>query len=156
MARADLNKSKKVLVSTTIASKYIPKRLRICINWNPTFQTSLPKILKNSFLLSKPCFTMFTIRGIFTTYVNLGLKGGISSDTDSGPLGYVLWCYGSRSQDFFTFIQIGSGHTVIHNFLNIFLFSQIKCFLKILVCQNMVFLDICTNSHSFFKGWHLG
>ena len=41
-----------------------------------------------------------------------GLKGGISIDTDSGPHGYVLWCCGSRSQDFFTFIQIGSGHTV--------------------------------------------
>ena len=26
------------------------------------------------------------------------------------PLGYVLWCCGSRSQDFFTFIQTGSGH----------------------------------------------
>ena len=41
-----------------------------------------------------------------------GLKGGISINTDSGPLGYVLWCCGNRSQDFFTFIQIGSGHTV--------------------------------------------
>ena len=56
-----------------------------------------------------------------------GLKGGISIDTDSGPLGYVLWCCGSRSQDFFfTFIQIGSGHTVIDrglilNFFAIFL-----------------------------------
>ena len=42
----------------------------------------------------------------------MGLKGGISIDADSGPLGYVLWCCGGRSQDFFTFIQIGSGHTV--------------------------------------------
>ena len=41
-----------------------------------------------------------------------GLKGGISIDTNFGPLGYVLWYCGSRSQDFFTFIQIGSGHTV--------------------------------------------
>ena len=32
MARANLNKSKKVLTSTTSASKYIPKRPRICIN----------------------------------------------------------------------------------------------------------------------------
>ena len=38
-----------------------------------------------------------------------GLKGGISIDTNSGPLGYVIWYCGSRSQDFFTFIQIGSG-----------------------------------------------
>ena len=32
MARANLNKSKKVWNSTTTASKYIPKRPRICIN----------------------------------------------------------------------------------------------------------------------------
>ena len=45
-------------------------------------------------------------------FMKLGLKGGISIDVDSVPLGYVLWCCGSRSLDFFTFIQIGSGHTV--------------------------------------------
>ena len=42
----------------------------------------------------------------------MGLKGGISIDADSGPLGYLLWCCGSRSQDFFIFIQVGFGHTV--------------------------------------------
>ena len=42
MARAKLNKSKKVLnYSTTTASKYIPKRTRICINWNPPFQIQI-------------------------------------------------------------------------------------------------------------------
>ena len=41
MARANLNKSKKVLTSTTTVSKYIPKRPRICINWNPPFQTQI-------------------------------------------------------------------------------------------------------------------
>ena len=40
--------------------------------------------------------------------------GGISIDTDSGPHGYVLRYCGSRIRDFFTFIQIGSGHTVKH------------------------------------------
>ena len=39
-----------------------------------------------------------------------GLKGGISIDTDSEPLGYSIWCCGSRIQEEFTFIQIG--HTV--------------------------------------------
>ena len=34
MARGNLNKSKKVLNSTTSASKYIPKRPIICISWN--------------------------------------------------------------------------------------------------------------------------
>ena len=46
MARANLNKSKQVLTSTTTASKYIPRRPRISINWNPPFQTSLHKILE--------------------------------------------------------------------------------------------------------------
>ena len=33
---------------------------------------------------------MFTFRGNFTSYVNLGLKEEISIDADSEPLGYVL------------------------------------------------------------------
>ena len=41
MARTNLNKSKKVLTSTTTVSKYILKRPRICINWNPPFQTQI-------------------------------------------------------------------------------------------------------------------
>ena len=39
MARANLNKSKKVLTSTNTASKCIPMRPRIYINWNPPSQT---------------------------------------------------------------------------------------------------------------------
>ena len=42
----------------------------------------------------------------------MDLRGGISIDADCGPLGYVFWCCGSRSQDFFTFIHVDSGHTV--------------------------------------------
>ena len=41
MARDNLNKSKKVLKSITTASKCMPKRPRICINWNPPFQTQI-------------------------------------------------------------------------------------------------------------------
>ena len=42
-----------------------------------------------------------------------GLKGGISIDVDSGPLRYVYFdAVGSRIQEEFTFMQIGSGHTV--------------------------------------------
>ena len=51
----------------------------------------LHKIIKNWFFLGKSCFTMFTFRGTFY-WVNLSLKGGISIDADSGPLGYLLWC----------------------------------------------------------------
>ena len=41
MARANLKESKYFSTSTTTASKYIPKRPRICINWNPLFQTQI-------------------------------------------------------------------------------------------------------------------
>ena len=44
MARANLNKSVWLVTNTTAASKYIPRRPRISINWNPLFQTSLHKI----------------------------------------------------------------------------------------------------------------
>ena len=41
MARANLNKSEWLVTNTTAALKYIPKRPRICINWNPPFQTQI-------------------------------------------------------------------------------------------------------------------
>ena len=46
MATANLKKSEEFVTNTTAASKYIPRRPRISINWNPPFQTSLHKILK--------------------------------------------------------------------------------------------------------------
>ena len=49
MARVNLYKSEEMVTNTTAASKYIPKRSRICINRNPYFQTSLHKIIKNYF-----------------------------------------------------------------------------------------------------------
>ena len=83
---------------------------RISINWNPLFQTSLHKTFKNCSYevnLASQCshLEVFLLS-------KFGSNRGISIDEDSGPLGYVLWCCDSRSQDFFTFIQIGSGHTV--------------------------------------------
>ena len=41
MARANLNKNVWQVTNTTTASKYIPKRTRIYINWNPPFQTQI-------------------------------------------------------------------------------------------------------------------
>jgi len=41
MGEANLNKSDEVLTNTNTVSKYIPKRPRICINWNPSFQTQI-------------------------------------------------------------------------------------------------------------------
>ena len=49
MAIVNLNKSEDFMTNTTEASKYIPRRPRISINWNPPFQTSLHKISKVDF-----------------------------------------------------------------------------------------------------------
>ena len=57
MARANLNKSEWLLTNTTTASKYIHKRPKICINWNPPFQISLHNIFENFFLWSKSYFS---------------------------------------------------------------------------------------------------
>ena len=45
----------------------------------------------------------FKKKTIFQNFMKWGLKGGISINTDSGPLGYVLWCCGSRSSRLFYF-----------------------------------------------------
>ena len=49
MARVNLNKSEELVTNTTAASKYIPKRSRICINRNSPFQTSHHKFFKNGY-----------------------------------------------------------------------------------------------------------
>ena len=136
MAIANLNKSVWLVTNTTAASKYIPRRTRISINWNPTFQTSLHKISKKVFFRltifffrNKKCFSQKQLLFSFLCIVkqkknsdqseifwNLhhknGLKGGISIDADSGPPRYVLWCCGGICHQVLTFFQIGCGHTV--------------------------------------------
>ena len=49
MATANLKKCEDFVTNSTAASKYIPRRPRISMNWNPTFQTSLHKISKEFF-----------------------------------------------------------------------------------------------------------
>ena len=41
IARTNLNKSEWLVTNTTAESKHIRKRPRICINWNPPFQTQI-------------------------------------------------------------------------------------------------------------------
>ena len=41
MARANLNKREVFLTNTNAISKSLPKRPRICINWNSLFQTQI-------------------------------------------------------------------------------------------------------------------
>ena len=91
--------------------KYIPKRTRICINWNPLIQTQIylvkvtlsVNIVKQDFLHRKT---------VFENFMKWSLKGGISID-GSCPPRYILWCCGSMYHQPDTFIQIGSGDTVI-------------------------------------------
>ena len=91
MATANIKKSLELVTNTTAASKYIPRRPRISINWNPPFQTqiyllnskkqknsknfeSLRKFLKNYIfwnLLSK--FGLW--KGGFQLMLILGLLG---------------------------------------------------------------------------------
>ena len=46
MVRANLTKNEWMVTNSTAASKYIPERPGICINWNPPFQTSFIKLSK--------------------------------------------------------------------------------------------------------------
>ena len=141
MATANLNKSVWLVTNTTAASKYISRRPRISINWNPPLQTSLHKIskvefldqhfffLEQNFFFQETTFVQFfmyckakknfgAIRKFLKKLIfkNLlhkkGLKGGISIDADSGPPRYVLWCCSGICHQLLTFFQIGSGHTV--------------------------------------------
>ena len=114
MDRANLNISKK-----SLDFHYPSIKVHIQEAQN-LYQLKSP--LSNPNLLSKitskceHCKTGFTSqKTVFGNFMKWGMKGGISIDINSRPLGYVLWFCGSRSQAFFTFIQIGSGHTVAWN-----------------------------------------
>ena len=49
MSRANLYKNKKVLTNTTAASKFIPRRTWISINWNPPFRSHSKNFSKTVF-----------------------------------------------------------------------------------------------------------
>jgi len=50
MARVNFNKSEELVTNTTAASKYIPKRSRICINKIPSFRPHFIKFSKIVFM----------------------------------------------------------------------------------------------------------
>ena len=86
MATANLNKSRKVMNSTTAASKYIPRRPRISINWNPPFQTQIyfvkvplnMNIVKQDYLQKKQFLKILwseVWKGRFQLMLILGLPG---------------------------------------------------------------------------------
>ena len=68
----------------------------------------------------RPYFITFS-KTVFYLKVNLVsqcshlevlLLSKFGSDVDSGPPMYVLWCCGGICHQVFTFVKIGSGHTV--------------------------------------------
>ena len=104
-------KVKKYGDKSTTASKYTTRKPRVCIIWNLFFQTKiyLVNVPLNVCVVKKDLLHKKTV---FENFMKWGLKGAISNDADSGPPRYVLWCCGGICQEDFTFIQIGSGHTV--------------------------------------------
>ena len=70
MARANLNKSEVFFTNTTTATKYIPRRSRICIDWNISFQSQIylvkvplnVHIVKQDFLHKKLMLQCYLLR----------------------------------------------------------------------------------------------
>ena len=88
MARANLNKSKKVLTSTTTASKYIPKIPESVSVEIPPFRPHFINLLKTVFYevnLVSQCSHLEVL-----LLSKFGSERGISIDADSGPLEYVF------------------------------------------------------------------
>ena len=74
MTWANLNKNKKVFTSTTTASKYMPKKPKIYINWNPPL--SDPNLLSNNTSKCEHYETIFTLKKVvFENFMKWRLKG---------------------------------------------------------------------------------
>ena len=84
MAKANLNESEKLVTNATAASKYIPKRPRICINCNPPFRPHFINIFKTVFHKVN-----LTLQHSHLEVLLLN-KVWSAIDTDSGPHRYVL------------------------------------------------------------------
>ena len=111
MARANLNKSVWLVTNNTTASKYIPKRTRICIIWNSPFQTQiyLVKVPLNVNVVKQDLLNKKQFLKILWSEV---WKGGFHLIQILGLLGMYFDAVVVEVKIFFTFIQIGSGHTV--------------------------------------------
>jgi hypothetical protein len=74
-ARANLNKNEVFLTNTTAASKYIPKGPKLCMDWNPFFQTQiyLVKVHLNVNIVKQHLLC----KNSYETFIKWGLKGGI-------------------------------------------------------------------------------
>ena len=110
MATANLKKSEEFMTNATAASKYIPRRPRISINWWHFLWCKFPKIkIFKKWRIAPKFFFALQYRkkwtkvvpekkivslkkSFFWNFMKWGLKGGISIDADSGPPMYELWC----------------------------------------------------------------
>ena len=101
MATANLNKSEEFLTNTTAVSKYIPRRLRISKKLNLPFQAKI--------YLWKIPLNGNIVRQDLLHRLGNSQKGGFWLMQILGRLG--VRC--SISLELFTFIQIGSVHTVM-------------------------------------------
>ena len=88
------------MTNTTTASKYIPRRARICINWNPPFKTQI------YFVKARPSVN------IVKEDLHNSLKQFLTNLWSEVWKGDFNWCCGSICHQVFTFTQIDPGHTV--------------------------------------------
>ena len=107
MGRANLNISKFFFTSTTTASNYIPnERPRICINRNPPFQTQI-------YLVKVPLnMNLIRLKQFLKSLWSQVWKRGFQLMQILVLLGMYLDSMVCKSQEEFTFIQVGSGYTV--------------------------------------------
>ena len=93
MTTANLNKSEDLVINTTTASKYIPRRLRICINWNFLFKTQI--YLVKAYLsvnIAKQDLRTYFVKSVLENIMKWSLKGGFQLMLILGLLSmYVRW-----------------------------------------------------------------
>ena len=129
MARGNLYKSVWLVTNTTTTSKYMPKRTRICINWNLPLQTQiyLVKVPPNVNIMKQDLLNKNSVLKILWREIWKG-----DCNWDSGLLRYVLWFCGGICYQPDTFIQIGSGHTVQGDLITDFSLKSVQFFLLVL------------------------
>ena len=97
MSRANLNKSEKLMTNTSEASKYIPKRPRICILKSPLSDQNL---LIKSTSKCECC----EVRNSFWKFHDERSERENFNWCRFWASYYVLWCIGSICHQLFTFI----------------------------------------------------
>ena len=107
---------------------------------NPSFQTSLHKIFKNCFYVNLTSqhshFEVLLLSKFWS-------ERGISIDTDSGTLRYVLWCCGSICHQLFILIQIHSKHTVIWCIFAFYLAHLFELFIEVIKGERERSFKVC-------------